>query len=102
MIEPGETRRRIASADGKLFAVAMVAVVYLIAWYEVSSTPRPVAATAPAPPRAIWIDQLPEADPPPAVPPAGWRVASRDEQVIAPPLVRAPAARPLRVRTRSS
>lgn len=101
MTEPGEMRRRFAAADGKLYAVAVVAVVYLIAWYEVSTTPRPVAATAPAAPRAVWIDQLREAERPTVVPPAGWRVASRDEQVIAPPLARAPA-RPLRVRTRSS
>jgi hypothetical protein len=102
MTEPGEARRRLAAADGKLYAVAVVAVVYLIAWYEVSATPRPVAETAPATPRAVWIDQLPEADRPTAVPPAGWRVASRNEQVVAPPVVRAPAARPLRARTRSS
>jgi hypothetical protein len=57
MTEPGETRRRIAAADGKLYAVAVVAVVYLIAWHEVSATPRPVAATVPAMPRAVWIDQ---------------------------------------------
>lgn len=104
MTEPGEARRRLAALDGKLYAVAVVAVAYLIAWYEVSATPRPVAATAPSTPRAVWIDQLPEADRPAAVRPAGWRVASPDEQVVAPPLVRvpAPASRPLRVRTRSS
>jgi hypothetical protein len=102
MTEPDETRRRLAAADGKLYAVAVVAVVYLIAWYEVSATPGPVAATAPAAPYAVWIDQLPAIERPTVVPPAGWRVASRDEQVVAPPVVRAPASRPLRVRTRSS
>lgn len=102
MTEPGETRRRLAAADAKLHAVALVAGVYLIAWYEVSVTPRPAAATAPAPPPPVWIDQLPEDERPTVVPPAGWRVASRDEQVAAPPLVRAPSSRSLRVRTRSS
>ena len=79
MAEPDEMRRRHAAADGKLHAVAVIAVVYLIAWYEISTMPRPVATTAPATPRAVWIDQLPEAERPMAVPPAGWRVASHDD-----------------------
>lgn len=81
MIEPREQPRLLASTDGKLYAVAMIAVVYLIAWYEVSATPRPAAVSAPGAPRAVWIDQLPAAAPPP---------------------VRGPASRPVRVRTRSS
>lgn len=101
MTERGETRR-FSAADGKLYAVAVVAVVYLIAWYEVSVTPRQPTVAAPAALRGVWIDQLSDADRPRVVPPAGWRVGSRDEQVAAPPLVRAPASRPLRVRTRSS
>ena len=102
MTEPCATPRPVASADGKLSSVAVIAVVYLIAWYEVSTTPPPAAVSVPAPPRAVWIDQLPEAERPTVVPPAGWRVASRDEQAVAPPVVRAPASRPVRVRTRSS
>lgn len=100
MTEPHPEPRLLASANGKLHAVAVIAVVYLIAWYEVSAAPA--AASVPAAPRAVWIDQLPEAERPKIVPPAGWRVASRDEQAAAPPLVRAPASRPVRVRTRSS
>jgi len=102
MTEPSGTPRRLASADAKLYAVAVIAVVYLIAWYEVSAKPRSATTPAPATPRAAWIDQLPSNDRPTVVPPAGWRVASRDEQVAPPPIVRAPASRPLRVRTRSS
>lgn len=102
MTEPRETPRPLASADGKLYAVAVIAVVYLIAWYEVSTTPPPAAVSVPSTPQAVWIDQLPATERPMVVPPAGWRVASRDEQAAAPPLVRAPASRPIRVRTRSS
>lgn len=102
MTEPCAKPRSLASADGKLSAVAMIAVVYLIAWYEVSTTPPPAAVSVPATPRAVWIDQLPATERPMVVPPAGWRLASRDEQAATPPLVRAPASRPVRVRTRSS
>lgn len=101
MTEPREPPRRLAAADGKLYAVAVIAVVYLIAWYEVSAAPRP-ARRAPVAQRAVWIDQLPPAERPELISPAGWRIASRDERAAAPPLVRAPASRPVRVRTRSS
>lgn len=106
MTEPADARRHLASADGKLYAVTVVAVAYLIAWYGVSAFPRPAAGAAPDAPRAVWravwIDRLPNAEQPTARPPAGWRVASRDEQRAAPPIERAPASRPLRARTRSS
>lgn len=98
MTEPGQARR-LAAADGKLYAVAVVALVYLLAWYEVSATPRPVATTEPRP---RWLGQLAEAERPAVAPPPGWRVASEAERVAAPRVVRAPASRSLRVRTRSS
>ena len=102
MTEASEKPRLLASADGKLYAVAVIAVAYLIAWYEVSATPQPAAVPAPATHHAVWIDQLPSTERPKVIPPAGWRVASRAEQAAALPLVRAPASRSLRVRTRSS
>lgn len=111
MTEPGKTPRPLLSADGKLYAVAVVAIVYLIAWYKVSTvspqapaaaSPATPAATVPAAPRAVWIDQLPAAERPNVAPPAGWRLAARNEQTAAPVLRRAPASRPVRVRTRSS
>ena len=101
MTEPRERPRLLASADGKLCAVAVIAVVYLIAWYEVSATPQP-AVSVPATPRAVWIDQLASTERPKLAPPDGWRVASRHEQASAPPVVRVPASRAVRVRTRSS
>lgn len=112
MTEPGKTPRPLLSADGKLYAVAVIAIVYLIAWYGVStvspppsaaaSPATPAVATVPAAPRAVWIDQLPAAERPNVAPPAGWRLAARNEQTAAPVLRRAPASRPVRVRTRSS
>ena len=99
MIEP--RRPWLLAADAKLCAVAVIAVVYLVAWYEVAATPQP-AVSVPAAPRAVWIDQLASTERAKIAPPAGWRVASRDEQAAAPALVRAPASRPIRVRTRSS
>ena len=102
MTEPREKPRPLASADGKLYSIAAIAIAYLVAWYEVSATAPPAAARVPAPTRAVWIDQLSSTERPKVIPPDGWRLASRDEQAAAPPLVRAPASRPLRVRTRSS
>jgi len=101
MIEPRERPRLLAAADAKLYAVAVVAAVYLIAWYEISASPQP-AVSVPAAPRAGWIDQLASTARPSVEPPAGWRVASQDELASAPPLARAPASRPIRMRTRSS
>lgn len=101
MTEQRDKPPPLAAADAKLYAVAVIAVVYLIAWYEVSATPPSAAAGVPTAPRAVWIGQLREAERPEVTPPAGWRVASRNEPA-APALVRAPASRPVRVRTRSS
>jgi hypothetical protein len=101
MTEPRERPRALAATDGKLYAVAVIAAVYVIAWYEVSATSRP-AERAPAAQRAVWLDQLASTERPSVAPPAGWQVASRDALVAAPPLVRAPASRPVRLRTRSS
>lgn len=102
MIERRETPHSLAAVDWKLHAVAVIAVVYLIAWYEAATTPQRAPVSVPATPRAVWLDQLPLAERPPVAPPTGWRVASRDEQTATPALMRAPASRPVRMRTRSS
>lgn len=102
-------RPALGPAEWKLYAVAAIAGVYLLAWRGVSRTAAPATAAAAtgdaSRPRAVWLEELPEAARPPLAPPPGWRVAARAEATrIAPPAapVRAPAARPLRVRTRSS
>jgi len=97
----------------RLYAVAVLAVVYLVAWRAIagggSSNPiTPTAAAARAAPDAattVWLDDLPPARRPALALPPGWRLASRGEPAVAtttPRVVRVPIPRALRVRTRSS
>ncbi len=81
----------------------------------IATPPQPVATR---PRSTVWLDELPIAARAAITPPAGWRVLSRDDLAApapvlapvptstitsAPPrVVRAPATRRLRVRTRSS
>jgi len=104
-------RPRIGALELRLYAVALLAAVYTVAWRAIGGhAPAPASAPAAAmePPSReatplVWIDRLP-AETQPAIPlPAGWQRASA-EPAAAPPtrIVRAPARRVPRVRTRSS
>lgn len=118
-------RTALGPLELRLYATAALAIVYLFAWRAITgrapvgpAADRPagtaasdrVAAGAPAAlgaPRAaaVWLDDLPAWARPAVVIPPGWRLAARGEAIVAAPaprVVRAPAGRPLRVRTRSS
>lgn len=102
----------------RLYVVAILAAVYTVSWRAITGsgalhgpneTPaaadEPAVPTDPAAPTAVWLDDLPAAERPPMVLPAGWRVVPRGTTptLATPPrVVRVPAPRPLRVRTRSS
>ena len=92
------TEARSGAREWRLYIVAAVAGVYILAWNRITSRPK---AEAPPPPRAVWLDELPSALRPAIAPPAGWRVAGRAE-TIAPIPRRVPVANPPRIRTRSS
>lgn len=100
---------RITPLELRLYAIAGLAAIYLIAWRAITGGAwhDPAAAAAPAAPpsAARWLDEMPAAQRPAVVPPPGWRVVSRDPPAAvdpAPRVVRAPVSRPLRIRTRSS
>jgi hypothetical protein len=117
---------RTSSTELRLYAVAILAVVHLVAWRAIGTPsptktealgepPLPVAATPaplPAAPaqRTVWLDELPAAQRPQVIVPAGWKIVAHTSSLAvttpAPQprvqLVRVPVSRPLRVRTRSS
>lgn len=107
------TDRRSGAREWRLYIVAAVASVYVVAWSRISPTPQaataapastagsPAATVAPPASHAVWIDQLPSGKRPAIAPPAGWRLASRTE-TAAPVPQRVPTAAPRRIRTRSS
>jgi hypothetical protein len=105
-------RLALSPLELRLYAVAVLAAVYLVAWRAIaggasSNPPRAVAAAQPASgaPAAVWLDDLPQAQRPSLALPTGWRLASRGEPAVAttmPRVVRVPTPRALRVRTRSS
>jgi hypothetical protein len=104
-------RLAVTPLELRLYAVASLAAVYAVAWLLVWRSPGPASDAAPAPveaevaPPAVWLDELPPAQRPVLAVPAGWRLASRGERAgraELPPVIRAPASRPLRLRTRSS
>jgi len=84
--------------EWRLYIVAAVAGVYVLAWSQITPTLRAKAPAAQ--PRAVWLDDLPREQRPAVLPPAGWRVADRS-QVVAPVPRRVPAPS-ARIRTRSS
>ena len=105
-------RLALSALELRLYAVAVLAAVYLVAWRAIggggSSNPPPAAAAAQAAsgaPTTVWLDDLPLAQRPSLALPTGWRLASRREPAVAttmPRVVRVPTPRALRVRTRSS
>ena len=82
--------------EWRLYAVAVLAGVYVLAWTRIA----PQRRTAPALPAAVWLDELPRERRPSVAPPAGWRVATPN--AIDPVPRRVPTAQPPRLRTRSS
>lgn len=104
---------RTSAFELRLYVVAILAAVYLVAWRTIATPAKSVpideppvpTATALAPAqRAVWLEDLPAAQRPQVAVPAGWHVVSRTTSAPAPrvQLVRVPASRPVRVRTRSS
>ena len=105
-------RLALSPLELRLYAVAVLAAVYLVAWRAIAGseppnpmTPAAAPAQASGAPATVWLDDLPPAQRPvPALPP-GWRLASRVDAAVAattPRVVRVPTPRALRVRTRSS
>jgi hypothetical protein len=101
-------RIRASPLELRLYCVALLAAVYVVAWRSMSAgappSVAPVLAVETATPvaRVVWLDELPPAQRPVLALPPGWRLASRGELTVAPVVARAPASRPVRVRTRSS
>ena len=100
----------LGALELRLYLVAALAGVYVLTFRAIggghaTTTSLPAPTPVSSLPPAVWLDQLPVAQRPVVVPPPGWRLASRGEAAVAAPapvVVRAPASRPLRVRTRSS
>ena len=106
-------RLALSPLELRLYAVAVLAAVYLVALRAIagSGSPNPVTPAAAAAqaasgaPTTVWLDDLPPAQRPSLVLPPGWRLASRGEPAVAtttPRVVRVPTPRAMRVRTRSS
>lgn len=92
--------RSSEAREARLYLVAALAAVYLLAWTQ--TAPEPAASgRGPTTGAAVWLDELPIAERPTVSPPSGWRVAERGEQA-APTPRRVSSPRPPRVRTRSS
>ncbi|HEU0029954.1 MAG TPA: hypothetical protein VFQ53_04920 [Kofleriaceae bacterium] len=86
------TEHRLTPIELRLYAVTIVAIGYVIAWAAIGGGGR----GEPAPP----VARVAPAAPPSLAPPPGWRVVT--SPMPTPAVTRAPATRPLRVRTRSS
>ena len=103
-------RLPLTTLEWRLYVVVVLAGIYLIAWRAIADTTPgpPTASPARSAPsdlttRGVWLDDLPVAQRPVLTLPPGWELAARGEAVVAVPTPRrAPASRPLRVRTRSS
>jgi hypothetical protein len=100
-------RLGLGVAEGRLYLVAGLAGIYLLAWRGVTGAPRPAAAppiaevSEPTTAAPRWIDEVPLAERPTVAIPPGWHATGRQGDVAAAPPVRVVRARP-RVRTRSS
>ncbi|HEY0993956.1 MAG TPA: hypothetical protein VGD80_43165 [Kofleriaceae bacterium] len=113
--QPSRVAPRLALSplELRLYAVAVLAAVYLVAWRAIAGGGSSNAVTGAAAAAqgasgartTVWLDELPPAQRPPLALPTGWRLASRGEPAVATTLPRvasAPTPRALRVRTRSS
>jgi hypothetical protein len=95
------TERRGTAREWRLYAVAIVASVYVLAWSRITPKPSGEPLRAVTSPTTVWLDELRPAGRPVLTPPPGWRVVERSE-VIAPIPRRVPSSQPPRIRTRSS
>lgn len=93
------TEPRSGAREWRLYIIAAIAGVYVLAWSRIA--PAPHTQVAEPTTRSIWLDELPRADRPLVSPPAGWRVVDRRD-VATPIPRRVPPPRTVRVRTRSS
>jgi hypothetical protein len=101
---------RVSSLELRLYVAALFAVVYTISWRVIgghAAATEPAIAAVPTthePRPVVWIDDLPSSMRPAVVLPAGWELASEPQTSATPParIVRVPARRVPRVRTRSS
>lgn len=119
-----DRRRRandgLSATESRLAVITALATSYLVAWAWLVVRPLGAAdadvavgtpdrahhasAVAPRSP-AVCCDQLPPADRPALTIPEGFRLATREattEPLVALEPRRAPARRPMRIRTRSS
>ena len=90
---------RGGAREWRLYVIAAIAGVYVLAFSRIRPTAAPAATPAPA--RNVWLDELAPDARPALSPPMGWRVADRHEIATATPR-RVPTTRATRVRTRSS
>jgi hypothetical protein len=106
-----EPRIRLSSLEWRLYLTALLSGVYAIAWITLAArAPRVTAAAvgdvrgvlpARAPARSVWLSDLPAAERPAVALPPGWVIATASGQ-RRPGDLRRPAARRLRIRTRTS
>jgi hypothetical protein len=105
-------RINLSPLEWRLTLTAALATVYLAAWLAFGSI-LPARVVAPAgerrgarvslaPASTVWLDDLPPGQRPAVTLPPGWRLASSGDAAPAPRVVRVPAGRAPRVRTRSS
>ena len=103
-------RAAVSPLELRLYLVALLGVVYTISWRAIGgqapATESQGATTATSEPkRMVWIDNLPPDMRPTIALPAGWqRETDPHASAAVPParVVRVPARRAPRVRTRSS
>jgi hypothetical protein len=88
--------------------LALLALAYVVAWWsfgerrvQIRLAPRAELAGPRSP--VVWYSELPPGERPPVALPDGWMIAPTAQRQMAPPRpVRASAAHPGRIRTRSS
>lgn len=101
-------RISITPLEGRLYIVALLAAGYLVTWRVITpstSVTAPIVDAARLQPPVVWLDDIPSSQRPALTLPPSWRLVSRGEPTTTAPsprVTRAPASRPLRVRTRSS
>ena len=114
--EPPPARPPVLMLSGlewRLLLTSVLASTYLVVWLALSRS-LPPEAQATAPPIArqgtrvergqgpVWLSDLLLSRRPVVTLPAGWTHAAPPTRAARPRMVRAPATRPVRVRTRSS
>ncbi len=97
------TERRIGPVELRLYLVAVLGVVYTIAWRAIGGHAPTEDAPVVEPPSAttVWIDELPPGARPVIAMPPGWHRATEASPATQPARV-VRVVRSPRVRTRSS